>query len=101
MNYEIFDKINAHGIKVEELKLNITDMVPVLYLRVLVDNCIYHLEFTNVSGVNIRDFSLPFQVQGFEIMNNKSRSWDKALTYRIHDYEDQKIDFYCENVTIK
>ena len=40
---------------------------------------------------------MPYQICGFEILDNKDRGWDKSLRYTINDFEDGMIKFYCES----
>lgn len=98
MSDNFFNNMQFNDIQVIKLQLDTNDFTPILYLRVLVMDTLYSLKFTNVSSLNIRDFSLPFQIQGFEIVSNKSKGWDNSLTYSVRDYEDDKISFYCEDV---
>lgn len=97
----IEENIAFSDMKIIELKLEIVDDIAMLYIEAVADNKVYSISFTNVSQVNIRDFSTPFQIAGFEIFSNKNRGWEKSLTYTIHDYEDGKVSFYCEDFDVE
>ena len=36
------------------------------------------------------------EVQGFEIVDHSSSGWDKDSRFEIRDFEENKINFYCE-----
>ena len=58
-----------------------------IVLRILCDEKIYTIRFDNVSNINLNDFSYPFQIEGFEIIDNRERGWDKSQRYKVWDYE--------------
>ena len=57
--------------------------------------------YDNVSSLRIREFSIPFQIYGFEITNNKDKGWDSPFRYTIHDFEEGIIKFFCEDFELK
>ncbi len=91
------DVIQGQEIKVIELNLSVYGIESVLTMEFLLKDEGVRMIFHNVSCLNIKDFSLPQQICGFEIIDNKDRGWDKSLRYTINDFEDGRIKFYCES----
>ena len=54
----------------------------------------------NTSHLNIQNLSAPMQICGFEIICNKSKGWERTSNYTIHDFEENRIEFLCENIEI-
>lgn len=67
-----------------------------LLLKVKYSGESYRLIFRNVSRFSIDDLSAPMEVQGFEIVDHSSSGWDKDSRFEIRDFEENKINFYCE-----
>lgn len=57
----------------------------------------YCAYFYNVSRFNINDMSYPMQISGFDLVSNKKIGWDKSSNYKVLDFEDDKISFYCQD----
>ena len=91
------DVIQGQEIQVVELNLSVYGIESVLTMEFLLKDEVVRMIFNNVSCLNIKDFSLPQQICGFEIIDNKDRGWDKSLRYTINDFEDGRIKFYCES----
>ena len=98
-NHDEFAQLN--NMQILDLRLDALEDCPTLYITSLVDNQMYSMTFTNVSSITISNFSLPFQIQGFEISSNKDKGWEKTSSYSIYDYEDDKIRFHCEDIQIQ
>ena len=62
---------------------------------------VYIMTFYNVSRLRVEDFSAPLEVHGFEIANHSQNGWEKDSKYEIRDYEDNRINFFCEHCTIQ
>ena len=90
------DMIQGQQIEVIRFDLNVDNYEAVISLEFMLKNNIYCMIFHNVSNITIKEFSVPFQICGFEIFENKNRGWDKALKYTVNDFEDGKIKFFCE-----
>ena len=56
--------------------------------------------FDRVSCLKLGEVSYPFQICGFEILTNSARGYSRDCRYLIHDYEDGKLSFFCENIEI-
>ncbi len=61
------------------------------------DNYNYSIVFRNVSRINMVDFSYPLQISCLEIESNKEKGWESASNYRIWDFEENSISFFCES----
>lgn len=69
-----------------------------LLLKIEFNNKIKTIQFSNISMLTINDFSYPMCIQGFEIIDNKLKGWEESSRYRVHDYEEEAINFYCESI---
>lgn len=56
--------------------------------------------FRNVSSLSITEISFPFEISGFEVIDNSRREWENRARYTVHDFEDGKISFYCEQIEV-
>ena len=97
MNNMSIDMIQGQEIQVIEINLSVNGIGAVITMEFLLKDEVVHMIFHNVSYLNIKDFSMPYQICGFEILDNKDRGWDKSLRYTINDFEDGMIKFHCES----
>ena len=88
------------NIQVILINLELCEEQPNLSLNCFSNHHMYVMNFFNISNLNIHDFSFPFQIQGFEILSNKGKGWQKELSYTIQDFEDNILSFYCEDFEI-
>ena len=95
----MFDKICGKTVSVTSLHIDVIDVVTVkmTYTADGSEPCV--AEFRNVSSLNIKDTSFPFEFSGLEIIDNSQRGWERDKRYFVNDYEDGKISFYCEEVS--
>lgn len=64
--------------------------------KIYFKNAIYKITFYNVSGFRVGEFSAPLEVYGFEIIDHSQKGWEKDSTYEIRDFEDDRVNFFCE-----
>lgn len=70
-------------------------------MKCMTENCKVHfIIFNNVSKLMVKDISYPFKVDGFEIIDNSSRGFQRDCRYLVQDYEDGLLSFVCENFEI-
>lgn len=100
MGSDVLKDIQGQQIEILEFILNRVDDQLELSLKISCNNKIYLLVFYNVSDINMEAFSMPLQIAGFEIISNKNLGYDKSVSYRIHDFEENKFSFYCEDFDI-
>ena len=91
------------GQKIEILKMALSnlDNQLMLSLEINFENTIYRIIFHNVSGVSMYNMSIPLEVHGFEIINHSQSGWEKNFKYEIYDFEDNRINFFCEDFEIE
>ena len=100
MKSDVLKNIQGQQIEILELILNRVDYQLELSLKISCNNEIYFLVFNNVSDINMEALSIPLQIAGFEIISNKNLGYDKSVSYRIHDFEEDRLNFYCEDFDI-
>ena len=60
------------------------------------ENVVYQITFFNVSRLRIGEVSTPLEIRGFEIINHSQNGWEQDSAYEIRDFEDDRINFFCE-----
>ena len=58
------------------------------------------VKFSDVTGVRLNGIGKIIYLTGFEIIDNKKNGWDSGQRYYVHDYEDNKFEFYCRTIEI-
>ncbi len=64
------------------------------------DGTKYVFEFNNASRLDIYSDGNECVIEGFEIIDNKSRGWEADKRYFVNDYEYGSVSFYCEDFTV-
>lgn len=100
MDIEQIELIN--GEKIQILEMVLTNKVDQLELtwRFFCDKLIFHITFYNVSRFRIENFSVPLEVYGLEIINHSQNCWERDSKYEIRDFEDNRVNFFCESFEI-
>lgn len=83
-------------IEILEMTLKSADDRPELSWIISLKSAVYRMTFYNVSRFRIGYISMPFEVQGFEIIDNSKNGWGKDSAYEIRDFEDDRVNFFCE-----
>ena len=97
MNDKNIDMIQGQEIQVIDFNLSVNGIESVLTMSFLLKDEVMRMIFHNVSCLNINNFSMPYQICGFQIIDNKGRGWDKSVRYTVNDFEDRTIEFHCES----
>lgn len=86
------------GNKIEILEMNLKniDNQLELFWKIYFENAIFTIKFYNISRFKVRELSAPLEIQGFEIINHSQNGWEKDFTYEIRDFEDDRVNFFCE-----
>ena len=100
MKSDVLKEIQGQQIEILEFILKCIDYQLELSLKISCNNEIYLLVFYNVSDINMEALSMPLQIAGFEIISNIKLGYEKSNRYRIHDFEEDKLSFYCEDFNI-
>ena len=67
-----------------------------LLWKVCYKNELFIITFHNVSRFRIGALSVPLEVHGLEVINHSQNGWEKDSTYEIRDFEDDRVNFFCE-----
>ncbi len=81
---------------VEMILKNIDNQLELIW-KICFENEIFMITFYNVSSFRVSEVSNPIVIQGFEIINNSPNGWEKDFTYEIRDFEDDRVNFFCEH----
>lgn len=96
----MFENICGKTVLVKSLNVNVADVVTMKMTCTADGTEPYTAEFINVSSLNIKDMSFPFEVAALEIIDNSERGYQNDRRYFVNDYEDGKISFYCEKISV-
>ena len=96
MNNQNIDIIQGQKIELTQLNLSVDGYEAKVSLEFLLNDELFCIHFHNVSNLTVKNFSMPFQISGFEILDNKYRGWERALRYTVHDFEEGILKFFCE-----
>ena len=96
------EKINElQGKQIEILEFHLIKETDVtITCKFLIEKKIFFLRFSDVSSLNISDFSFPLELCGFEILCSKECGWEEDFSYFVHDFEDERMSFYCKSIEI-
>lgn len=100
MKLDVLKSIQGQQIEILEFILKRIDYQLELSLKISCNNEIYLLVFYNVSNISMDTLSMPLQIGGFEIISNIKLGYEKSNRYRIHDFEEDRLNFYCEDFDI-
>ena len=86
------------GNKIEILEMILKNVGNQLELswKIHFGNTVHRILFCNVSRFRVVDMSTPLEVYGFEIIDHSQDGWEKDSTYEIRDFEDDRVNFFCE-----
>lgn len=94
---EIFQ---ANKVEILEMILKNVDNQLELLWKIHFKNVVYRITYHNVSRFRVRDLSIPLEVHGLEIINHSQNGWEKDSMYEIRDFEDDRVNFFCERIEI-
>lgn len=97
MNIGQVEIFQGNKIEILEMILKNVDNQLELSWKIYFGNVVYRITFYNVSRFRIGDLSIPLEVHGFEIINHPQNGWEKDSTYQIRDFEDDRVNFFCEH----
>lgn len=83
-------------IEILEMVLKNVDNQLELSWKIYFEDTVYWITFFNVSRFRIGEVSTPLDIHGFEIINHSQNGWEKDCTYEICDFEDNRVNFFCE-----
>ena len=100
MNTERIEVFQGRKIELLEMILSNVDNQLTMSWKIVYKDAIYRITFYNISRMSIDNFSIPLEVQGFEIIDHSQEGWETNSKYEIHDYEDGRVNFFCEHFEI-
>ena len=96
MNMEKVEIFQGNKIEILEMVLKNVDNQLELSWKIYFENAVFSITFSNVSRFRIGEVSTPLEIHGFEIINHSQNGWEKDFTYEIRDFEDDRVNFFCE-----
>ena len=101
MKHDLLPKLDGKAITVCNFEISHDDQtLSVKMTCISEDKNIYFVAFENVSNLQLSDIYYPFQISGFEIVDNSSRGYQKDMRFFVNDFEEGQISFYCESFEI-
>lgn len=96
MNVGQMEVFRGKKIGILEMLLKNVDNQLVLSWKIQVENTFFRMTFYNVSRFRVGELSIPLEVNGFEIIDYSQNGWEKDSKYEIRDFEDDRLNFFCE-----
>lgn len=96
MNMEKAEIFQGNKIEILEMILKNAENQLELSWKIYFENAIFRITFSNVSRFRIGEVSMPLEIHGFEIINHAQDGWEKDSTYEVRDFEDDRVNFFCE-----
>lgn len=103
MNMALLDKIQGKEVRIINFNIFNDDCHENTICIITLIECdigVFKLQCFNASQISIYKLSAPMEVGGFEILSNKEKMWEKSVRYRVHDFENEMVDFLCEDINI-
>ena len=86
----------GNKIEILEMVLKNVDNQLELSWKICFENTVHWMIFSNVSRFRIGEVSIPLEIRGFEMINHFQNGWEKDSTYEVRDFEDDRVNFFCE-----
>lgn len=83
-------------IEILEMVLKSVDNQLELSWKTYFENTVHRMTFFNVSRFRIGEVSIPLEIRGFEMISHFQNGWEKDSTYEVRDFEDDRVNFFCE-----
>lgn len=83
-------------IEILEMVLKGVDNQLELSWKTYFENTVRRMTFFNVSRFRIGEVSIPLEIRGFEMISHFQNGWEKDSTYEVRDFEDDRVNFFCE-----
>lgn len=96
MNERQIEIFQGNKIEILEMVLQNVDNQLELSWKIYFENAVFQITFSNVSRLRIGELSMPLEIHGFEIINHSQNGWEKDSAYEIRDFEDDRVNFFCE-----
>ncbi len=100
MSSTVYEELQGKEFYIKQLVLECENNEMTLTMKVEFDNKNLQLNFSNVSDFNLKNISFPSQISGFEVIDYKSNGWESAQRFKINDFEDGRISFYCAEISL-
>ena len=100
MKEEILDAVQGQKVQILKLTLSCEESQLDLILNIAFNDTICTICFYKVSGISIQELSMPPEINGFEIINNKQKGWEQDSNYEIRDFEDGRLRFFCKDFEV-
>jgi len=100
MNMGKAEIYQGNKIEILEMVLKNVDNQLELSWKIYFENAVHWMTFSNVSRFRIGEVSIPLEIRGFELISHSQNGWEKDSTYEIRDFEDDRVNFFCECLRI-
>lgn len=94
------DVLDGKSLLIDNLHITTISHRLMLEIDAYIEDKKYHILFHHVSSLKIGNISYPIQISGFAVADHSAAGWQPEVRYEIHDFEDDMIRFFCEDITI-
>ena len=100
MEIDELSKCIGNDVWILNFELKYCESEASIHMMLFCENGKIELICENVSDIKIDHLNVPFRFQGLAIKNTKSDGWEIERRYKIYDYEEELISFYCQDIDI-
>lgn len=100
MKDELLIKLQGEEVYISQIVISFDNFDKNLLMRLTHNDLEYSITFINPSRISLNNISFPLNINGFEILSKKSMGWDNPSLYYVHDFEDNQLSFYCEQIEV-
>lgn len=94
------DFLDGKALVIRNLQLEATNQQLTLSIEAYIAKKTYRIAFCNVSSLQLAELVYPLQIDGFAVKDHADDGWSPDKRYEIWDFEDEKIRFFCEDISI-
>lgn len=94
------DFLDGKALVIRNLQLESANQQLTLFLDAYIAKKACRIAFCNVSSLQLAELAYPMQIDGFAVKDHADDGWDPDKRYEIYDFEDEKIRFFCEDISI-
>ena len=96
MNMRKAEIYQGNKIEILEMFLKNADNQLELSWKMCFENTVHWMTFSSVSRFRLGEVSIPLEIRGFEMISHFQSGWEKDSTYEVRDFEDDRVNFFCE-----
>ena len=94
------DELDGKTLSIDGFYVTTVDQHLVLTMDAQIAKAKHRIIFQNISALQIDHFSYPVQIFGLAVTDHSPEGWSPDLRYEVYDFEDARLHFFCEDITL-